>query len=53
MDPETRKALAGDGADKKGKTGGVVPAYLQTQLANYNAGLQRLTGGTSSTSTLG
>ncbi len=53
MDPETRKALANDGSDKKGKTGGVVPAYLQTQLANYNAGLQRLTGGTSSTSTLG
>ncbi len=45
MDDATRKALAGDGSATKGKTGGTVPAYLTAQLANYNAGLARLTGG--------
>lgn len=51
MDPETRKLLNGSG-ETKGKTGGAVPAYLSAQLANYSAGLQRLTGGSSSTSGL-
>ena len=30
---------------KKGKTGGVVPQYMTDQLANYQAALNRLTGG--------
>lgn len=51
MDPETKKALQGDGTTTKGKTGGTVPAYLTAQLANYNAGLQRLQAGSSSSST--
>jgi hypothetical protein len=28
-----------------GKTGGTVPAYLTSQIANYQAALNRLTGG--------
>ncbi|GGZ39477.1 transcriptional regulator [Asticcacaulis endophyticus] len=32
-------------ADKKGKTGGTVPAYLTKQLANYQDALNRLSGG--------
>ncbi len=47
MDPETKKLLAGPG-ETKGKQGGAVPAYLSAQLANYSAGLQRLTGSRSS-----
>ena len=50
MDPALKKQMAeADNPDKPGKTGGAVPAYLQAQLANYNSGLQRLTGGSSST----
>jgi hypothetical protein len=49
MDPEMKKALAAN-SETKGKTGGAVPAYLQSQLANYSAGLQRL-GGSSNTTT--
>lgn len=37
--PETVKQA------ESGKTGGAVPAYLTAQLANYQAGLSRLTGG--------
>ena len=52
MDPETKKALNADNTPTKGKTGGTVPAYLQAQLANYNAGLARLTSTSSSSTTL-
>ena len=41
------RAMQGE-ADPKpaaGKSGGAVPAYLKNQLANYQAGLDRLTGG--------
>lgn len=48
LDPETKKLLAGEGDTAKGKRGGTAPAYLQAQLANYTAGLQRLGGGSSS-----
>lgn len=34
-----------DGANTPGKTGGQVPAYLTSQLSNYQAALSRLTGG--------
>ena len=34
------------GQNGPGKRGGTVPAYLQNQLANYSAGLERLGGGT-------
>lgn len=50
MDPETKKLLAENKESAKGRTGGAVPAYLQTQLANYNSGLQRLLAGSSSSS---
>jgi hypothetical protein len=30
---------------KKGKTGGVVPQYMTDKIANYQAALNRLTGG--------
>ncbi|MET0547622.1 MAG: hypothetical protein ABWZ40_15085 [Caulobacterales bacterium] len=39
-----------DTTKKPGKAGGAVPAYLQAQLANYNAALYRLQSGGSSTS---
>lgn len=35
-----------------GKTGGTVPTYLSNQLANLQAGLARLTGGSSSSTSL-
>ena len=47
MDPETKKLLKAQ-SETKGKTGGTVPAYLTAQLANYNAGLARLTASSSS-----
>ena len=43
-DPEIRRMMHTPN-DQKGKQGGAVPAYLQSQLANYNAGLSRLLGG--------
>ena len=49
LDPALRDLLEGPQA---GRRGGTVPAYLQAQLANYSAGLQRLNGGGGST-TLG
>jgi len=43
------KFVPGTGKYANGnQTKGKVPAYLQAQLANYQAGLQRLTGGSSS-----
>jgi hypothetical protein len=42
MTPEQRAALTAPQSDKPGKRGGSVPTYLSAQLANYNAGLQRL-----------
>lgn len=42
MDPALKNLLTGPQA---GRRGGTVPAYLQAQLANYSAGLQRLNGG--------
>ena len=41
-DPALKELLAGP---KAGKRGGTVPAYLQAQLANYSAGLERLNAG--------
>ena len=32
-------------ASTSGKTGGTVPAYLKNQISNYQAALNRLTGG--------
>ena len=42
-DPTLLKLKNGD--QGPGKRGGQVPAYLQAQIANYSAGLQRLGGG--------
>ncbi len=49
-DPALKALLDGPQA---GKRGGTVPAYLQAQLANYSAGLQRLNGGGGGGQTLG
>ena len=49
MDPALKELLNGPQA---GKRGGTVPAYLQSQLANYSAGLQRLNAGGDGGSTL-
>lgn len=49
MDPALKDLLKGPQA---GKRGGTVPAYLQAQLANYSAGLQRLNAGGGGSSTL-
>jgi hypothetical protein len=40
--------LASEAAAKAAAQGGTAPAYLTSELANYQAGLQRLTGGSSS-----
>ncbi|RKR00163.1 outer membrane protein assembly factor BamB [Maricaulis maris] len=45
MDPALKDLLNGPQA---GKTGGTVPAYYNSQLANYQAGLDRLNSGSSS-----
>lgn len=50
QDPALKQLLEGPGAGKKG---GQVPAYLQAQLANYNAGLDRLMAGSPQAGTLG
>ncbi|MFP4517934.1 MAG: hypothetical protein ACLFQ5_00610 [Oceanicaulis sp.] len=42
MDPALEELLEGPQA---GRRGGPVPAYLQAQLANYSAGLERLNAG--------
>lgn len=49
MDPALKDLLNGPQA---GRRGGTVPAYLQAQLANYSAGLQRLNAGGGGSSTL-
>lgn len=50
QDPALKQLLEGPGAGRKG---GRVPAYLQSQIANYNAGLDRLMSGNSQAGTLG
>jgi hypothetical protein len=45
------KAAAPKTAQNVGKTGGTVPTYLTDQLANLQAGLARLTGGASLSTT--
>ncbi|XBQ16427.1 MAG: hypothetical protein ABL308_00780 [Oceanicaulis sp.] len=50
IDPALKALLDGPQA---GKRGGTVPAYLSAQVANYQAGLQRLLGGGGGSSTLG
>lgn len=50
MDPALKDLLNGPQA---GRRGGTVPAYLQSQLANYSAGLQRLNAGGGGSQTLG
>ena len=42
MDPALKALLEGPQA---GKRGGTVPAHVSAQLANYQAGLSRLAGG--------
>lgn len=42
---DTALGIKADAASGAGKTGGAVPAYLKNQLANYQAALNRLTGG--------
>lgn len=42
---DTALGIKTDAASGAGKTGGAVPAYLKNQLANYQAALNRLTGG--------
>ncbi len=49
QDPALKKLLEGPGAGRKGP----VPAYLQNQIANYNAGLDRLMAGNPQGGTLG
>lgn len=50
QDPALKQLLEGPQA---GRRGGQVPAYLQSQIANYNAGLTRLMGGSPQAGTLG
>lgn len=50
QDPALKQLLEGPGAGRKG---GQVPAYLQSQIANYNAGLDRLMAGNTQAGTLG
>ncbi|WP_270374593.1 hypothetical protein [Marinicauda sp. Alg238-R41] len=42
MDPALKDLMAGP---KAGNRGGTVPAYLQAQIANYSAGLERMNAG--------
>ncbi|MFY8208316.1 MAG: regulatory protein FlaEY, partial [Caulobacter sp.] len=42
---DTALGIKSDGTTGSGKTGGTVPAYLKNQVANYQAALNRLTGG--------
>ena len=42
---DTALGIKADGGTSSGKTGGTVPAYLKNQVANYQAALNRLTGG--------
>jgi hypothetical protein len=45
QDLATPPTLASEAAAKAGSASGAVPAYLTSELANYQAGLQRLMGG--------
>jgi hypothetical protein len=45
QDLATPPTLASEAAAKAGSAAGAVPAYLTSELANYQAGLQRLMGG--------
>ncbi|PZR30862.1 hypothetical protein [Caulobacter segnis] len=42
---DAAQGITSDGAKTPGKTGGTAPKYLTDQLANYQAALNRLTGG--------
>lgn len=42
---DAAQGISSDGAKTPGKTGGTAPKYLTDQLANYQAALNRLTGG--------
>lgn len=42
---DAARGIDSSGSSTPGKTGGTVPAYLTNQLANYQAALDRLTGG--------
>ena len=37
--------VTSDSTKSSGKTGGTVPTYLTNQISNYQAALNRLTGG--------
>lgn len=50
QDPALKELINGPGA---GNRGGAVPSYLQNQIANYNAGLDRLMAGNPQGATLG
>lgn len=42
---DAAQGISSDGSKTPGKTGGTAPKYLTDQLANYQAALNRLTGG--------
>jgi hypothetical protein len=42
---DTANGVVADNSTSSGKTGGTVPTYLTNQIANYQAALDRLTGG--------
>ncbi|HWT51790.1 MAG TPA: hypothetical protein VN113_06380, partial [Caulobacter sp.] len=42
---DAAQGIDSSGATTSGKTGGTAPAYLTNQIANYQAALNRLTGG--------
>lgn len=42
---DTALGVKNNNASSSGKTGGTVPTYLKNQVANYQAALNRLTGG--------
>lgn len=50
QDPALKELINGP---KAGNRGGVVPSHLQNQIANYNAGLDRLMAGNPQGATLG
>ena len=42
---DTAMGIKSDSSTSSGKSGGTVPAYLTSQISNYQAALNRLTGG--------
>ena len=42
---DTAMGIKSDSSSSSGKTGGTVPTYLKNQISNYQAALDRLTGG--------